>query len=76
MPIQLVAENNGTSIRMIEKHYGKFLARDRTAWMDKIKIDISASVIRDRVAQGLSIRHLVPDRVNDYIKQNRLYLRD
>ena len=48
----------------------------RVEVMDKVKIDISASVIRDRVAQGLSIRHLVPDRVNDYIKQNRLYIRD
>ncbi len=48
----------------------------RVEVMDRVKVDISASVIRDRVAQGLSIRHLVPDRVNEYIKQNRLYIRD
>ena len=48
----------------------------RVEMMDRVKIDISASAIRDRVAQGLSIRHLVPDGVNDYIKQNRLYLGD
>jgi nicotinate-nucleotide adenylyltransferase len=48
----------------------------RVEMMDKVKIDISASAIRDRVARGLSIRRLVPDRVNEYTKQNRLYLRD
>ncbi|MAF85604.1 MAG: nicotinate (nicotinamide) nucleotide adenylyltransferase [Dehalococcoidales bacterium] len=48
----------------------------RVEMMDRVKIDISASAIRDRVARGLSIRHLVPDRVNEYIKQNRLYLRE
>jgi len=45
----------------------------RVMLMDKPEIDISASVIRDRVARGLSIRHLVPEPVNRYIKQHRLY---
>jgi len=42
--------------------------------MDKPEIDISASAIRDRVAQGLSIRHLVPEPVAEYIRQHKLYL--
>jgi len=46
----------------------------RVMLMDKPEIDISASVIRDRVARGLSIRHLVPEPVNRYIKQYKLYL--
>lgn len=29
IPMQMIAENCGTSIRMIEKHYGKFLESDR-----------------------------------------------
>jgi nicotinate-nucleotide adenylyltransferase len=37
-------------------------------------IDVSASVIRNRVARGLSIRHLVPEPVERYIKQHRLYM--
>ncbi len=45
----------------------------RVMLMDKPEIDISASVIRSRVAQGLSIRHLVPESVNRYIKQHKLY---
>jgi nicotinate-nucleotide adenylyltransferase len=48
----------------------------RVVTMDKIMIDISASAIRDRVARGLSIRHLVPEPVNEYIKQHQLYVRE
>ena len=47
----------------------------RVTLLDKPKLDISATVIRERVAQGLSIRHLVPEPVENYIKQHRLYQR-
>ena len=46
----------------------------RVLIMDKPEIDISASVIRERVAQGLYVRHLVPGPVNEYIKQHGLYV--
>ncbi|MFC1916750.1 nicotinate-nucleotide adenylyltransferase [Chloroflexota bacterium] len=42
--------------------------------LDKPEIDIDATEIRNRVAQGLSIRHLVPEAVDEYIKQYKLYL--
>ncbi len=45
----------------------------RVMLMDKPEVDISASEIRDRVARGLSVYHLVPEPVNRYIKQYRLY---
>ena len=45
----------------------------RVMLLDKPKIDISASTIRERVARGLSVRHLVPEPVNRYIKEYRLY---
>jgi nicotinate-nucleotide adenylyltransferase len=35
--------------------------------------DISASDIRHRVAEGMSIRYLVPDAVDMYIAEHRLY---
>jgi integrase len=34
--IQVLAENCGTSVRMIERHYGKFLKADRRAMFDRL----------------------------------------
>lgn len=39
-------------------------------------IEISATEIRRRVRQGLSIRYLVPDLVGEAIRSDRLYLTD
>ena len=45
----------------------------RLILMDKPRIDVSASDIRGRVSQGLSISQLVPQAVGRYIKQHELY---
>ncbi|MCK9273668.1 MAG: nicotinate-nucleotide adenylyltransferase [Syntrophales bacterium] len=37
------------------------------------QLDISSTDIRQRLAQGLSIRYLVPDTVSNYIHANKLY---
>jgi hypothetical protein len=36
--IRVRAENVGTSVRMIEKHSGKFLNRDRRAIFDRLPV--------------------------------------
>ena len=47
----------------------------RVILLDKPRVDISASGIRDRVAQGLSIKDLVPEPVARYIREQGLYTR-
>lgn len=37
------------------------------------QIELSSTEIRQRRAEGRSVRYMVPDRVNDYIEVNRLY---
>ena len=46
----------------------------RVMLMDRPEIDISASAIRERIARGLSIRHLIPESVNKYVRQYKLYI--
>ncbi len=36
-------------------------------------LDVSATLVRQRAAAGLSLRYLVPDGVADYIVKRRLY---
>lgn len=46
----------------------------RLILLDKPEVDIDATEIRNRVTRGLSIHHLVPEPVEEYIRQHKLYL--
>ncbi len=43
--------------------------------LDEPNVDVSATDIRQRVAQGLPISHLVPEPVEHYIRQHKLYIK-
>jgi nicotinate-nucleotide adenylyltransferase len=43
-------------------------------WLDMPSLDVSGTMLRCRVAEGRSIRFLVPDPVFDYVGEHRLYL--
>jgi nicotinate-nucleotide adenylyltransferase len=47
--------------------------RERVVWLRMPLIAISASGVRDRVRQGLSIRYWVPAAVEEYIREHGLY---
>ncbi|KRK18833.1 nicotinate-nucleotide adenylyltransferase (Deamido-NAD(+) pyrophosphorylase) [Loigolactobacillus coryniformis subsp. coryniformis KCTC 3167 = DSM 20001] len=42
-------------------------------WVDAPLLDISSSLIRQRISQNCSVRYLVPDAVLDYIEEEGLY---
>lgn len=46
---------------------------ERLVLLEAPLLDISSSDIRQRVAQGLPIRYLVPDEVGRYIREHGLY---
>ena len=48
-------------------------AADRVVFLDAPQFEVSGTDIRHRIAQGRSIRYLVPEQVKQYIFQHGLY---
>lgn len=46
---------------------------DRAAWIDMPRLDISGTELRRRAAEGRTLRYLVPDAVERYIREHGLY---
>ncbi len=46
----------------------------RVVFLEKPRVDISASAVRELAARGKPIGHLVPDAVADYIQKHELYM--
>lgn len=47
--------------------------RDRVTLVDAPIIELSSTMVRERLAKGLSVRYFVPDEVLGYIERNHLY---
>ncbi len=47
--------------------------RDRVVWLTMPLVEISATLVRELVGRGKSIRYLVPDAVREYIEAHGLY---
>jgi nicotinate-nucleotide adenylyltransferase len=48
---------------------------NKVIFLDVTPLDISATAIRQRAAQGRTVRYLVPPRVEHYLRDHRLYRR-
>ena len=46
---------------------------DRIVFLDAPYLEISSTGIRTRIAEGGSVRYMVPDAVVQYITENKLY---
>ena len=47
--------------------------KERVALVDAPVIELSSTEIRERLADGLSVRYYVPDEVHDFIERKHLY---
>jgi len=68
-----VAERGGAVRREIREVMRSLGAEDRVTFLDMAPVDVSSSMVRDRVAAGESIDSLVPAGVARYIADHRLY---
>jgi nicotinate-nucleotide adenylyltransferase len=68
-----VAERDGLRREDIAQRLAPLHAGDRVVFFDMPRIDLSSSAIRERVAEGRTIQHLVPDTVAEAIRSRRLY---
>ena len=68
-----VMERTNWSRSAIEITIGRLPGAERIRYLEMPLMQVSSSVIRRRVAGGLPIRYLVPDKVANYIGTNDLY---
>jgi nicotinate-nucleotide adenylyltransferase len=68
-----VVERTNWSRNAIGIKVGRLPGAERIRYLEMPVMQVSSSSIRRRVAEGLPIRYLVPDKVANYIGANGLY---
>lgn len=68
-----VAERVGAKRGQIERELAPLAGAERIRFFDMPRIDVSSSLVRERVAAGRPIRYLVPDAVAAAIGRDGLY---
>ncbi len=68
-----VAEREKFGHNEISSKLKKVQGGERTLYFEMPKIEVSSSMVRERVREGHPIRHLVPRSIEAYIEKNGLY---
>jgi nicotinate-nucleotide adenylyltransferase len=68
-----VAQREGLGRAEVEQAVGDVAGAERIVGFDMPRLDVSSTLVRERVASGLPIRYLVPDAVADHIAAEGLY---
>ena len=68
-----VAARGGLEREAVLRHLDRLAGSEGISFFEMPRVDVSSTLVRERVASGRPIRYLVPDRVADYVEANRLY---
>lgn len=73
----LVAVRNDCDREGLEKQISYLKGKYETdiRILETARIDISSTIIRDMIAEGKSVRYMLPDNVIEFIEKNHLYER-
>lgn len=71
----LVAARPGVDRAQVERSLGALRGAERVAFLEMDEVDVSSSLVRERVARDEQIADLVAPAVADYIAANGLYRR-
>jgi nicotinate-nucleotide adenylyltransferase len=74
--IVVVAGRDNVEKEKINQHaqYLKNVYNANILQIEMPTIQIASAIIRERIVQNKTIRYYVPDKVEDYIKKNKLYM--
>ncbi len=68
-----VASREGMEREAVTRRLEPLAGHERARFFEMPRLDISSSMVRERVAFGSPIRYLVPDKVADHIAEESLY---
>jgi nicotinate-nucleotide adenylyltransferase len=68
-----VAQREGLGRDEVEQAIGGLAGAERIVGFDMPRLDVSSTLVRERVASGLPVRYLVPDAVAAHIAAEGMY---